>query len=99
MSFLDVLGGAVTNAASSTTVEVETSLAPLVPPIKLGLGTGGEPSWLMKMLRPRVVVRSGGTVLYQAQPAGDPRAGVPWGLIAAGGLAVVAVVVLVRVLK
>lgn len=67
---------------------VKLELAGL-PSVELALDDKGPPSPLVKLLRPKVSVSKNGALLFQSAPYGEPRQGLPLGLIVLGGLAVV----------
>ncbi len=61
----------VSSLVDGAAITVETSLSPPVT-INLKSATEGEPSLLMKLLRPKVRLTSGNVVLAAVEPAGDP---------------------------
>lgn len=60
-------------ALSATEVEIETALS---PPVRVNVGGqlqgDGGPGLITRLLRPRVVLRSGQSVLFKVEPAGAP---------------------------
>lgn len=61
-------------ALGSTTVEIETALS---PPVRVNvsdqLQSGGDgPGLVTRLLRPRVIFRSGQSVIFKVEPAGAP---------------------------
>lgn len=88
------LFGSIVQGAS---VEIETALSPPACIQVAGAlqGDGSGPSLLVRLLRPSVTVRSGGTVLFRVEPAGPPDPAVR--ALAAVGLFILLALVLVRI--
>lgn len=67
---IDLYGALVQNA----TVEIETAIS---PPVTIRVadqlqGDSQGPGLFTRLLRPRVTVRSGETVVFRVEPAGQP---------------------------
>lgn len=89
------LGTVLSSLAAGTSVEVETAISPPVQ-IALSAPDGGEPPWYVRLLRPRVTVRSNGQTLVQVEPAGPPDPRVRIALLVAAALLVTLLVLRLR---
>lgn len=67
------MSAALSSLLQNVTIEVEVAGA---PPVTVSLG-GGEPSPLVKALRPAVTIRANGTQLARFAPHGEPSQGFP----------------------
>ena len=69
-TFNRINSGVESLGSQQVTLQVETSLT---PSFKVDVFSSEGPSWLVKLLRPKVtVLGSKGEVLYTAMPAGAP---------------------------
>lgn len=77
----------ITGAVNSSGLTAEVKVAGL-PAVRVPLKLDDESSPIIKALRPRVIIRTGTTVLTKIEPAGSPDEGVPWALLGLVGVAV-----------
>jgi len=67
-----------------------------LPPMSVSLDPGpsdAPPNALLSALRPAITLQISGVNVHHSAPYGDPRQGIPWGVVLVTGAALGAVVV------
>lgn len=100
--FLSDLGNAAgALALDGLNVQVETTANPGFPinfDLTQGQGNGSSGASLSQLalegLKPRVAVYKYGQLITEQMPFGDPRTGVPWGLLVIGAIVLLVLLLL-----